>query len=490
MSSGRVSVWIGRSIEKMQTPAFMRLFKLNIALSAYLFCLGQAVFCADYSKLPDSGGSAPSEAPKSARPKASSSDEYRYDHVTDYAFVSLPYCDVEESSLTGAQRRAVASELKRRIMNYERAISLMKERLAELGYPMEENAKGAKPSEKSAEKPRVEEGGKGEELRSNIDMTFMLEDGGEADASNAVLIARHKSGSGTAFIAEMKGRRFIVTNLHVVAQNEGLTFTTKGGASVSFPDVVFIAKDQDAVLIPIGEVPEGAVALKIMEDVAKGAKIGDAVVACGNSEGGDVLRRSPGEVLAIGPSVLETSCSIFKGNSGSPIFHQNSGQVIGVISHAIVAKDGLDTDARKRSNSPIKNKIRYFGQRIDNTKNWERMSLSDLNQQSNDLSVFARKLEIIQDFERTGNLSLYDDLNYADYHKITRVLSGTASSKGAVNTARRQYYEKTANLLRQEIAQIRARKFSPVFSKEVARLIKAFDLQRELCLEREKAQDL
>ena len=474
---------------KIRTSTLMHLFKLNLALAAFLFSLSQNLFCADYSKMPDSDRSS-GEKVSRTYPRASSTGEYRYDHVTDYAFISLPYEDIDESSLTRAQRKVIASELKRRIMNYERAISLMKDRLAELGYPVEETPKQATPSEKPAAKQQAQESPKEEVSKSNVDMMFKSEDGREVDASNSVLITQHKSGSGTAFIAEVKGRCFIVTNLHVVAQNEGLTFTTKAGANVSFPNVIFIAKDQDAVLIPISEIPEGVTPLKIMDDVAKGVKVGDSVVACGNSEGGEVLRRSPGEVLAIGPSVLETSCSIFKGNSGSPVFHQKSGQVIGVISHATVAKEGLDTDTRKRLNSPIKNKIRYFGQRIDNTKNWERMTLTELNQQSNDLSVFARKLEIIQEFEKTGKISLYDDLNYSDYHKITRILSGTVSSKGAVNTARRQYYEKTANLLRQEIAQIRARKFSPVFSKAVAQLIKSFELQRELCVEREKAQDL
>lgn len=472
----------------------MHSYKLALALSAFILSLGQIQLCAEYSKNPiDEDSEAAQSASDMPSKTLVQSEKYDYGYVAKYAFFSMPYANVSESELTKAQRRAIASELRRRIWDYQDAITEMKEKLEALGYSSDgisEDAKKDAPSDNKPASAASKKAAASKPEKSDTDMSFKLADGSEADASNSVLIVTHKSGSGTAFVAEMKGRNFIVTNLHVVAQNDGLTFTTKNGASVSFPDMVFIARDQDAVLIPISEVPEGIVPLKIMDDVAKGVKVGDRVVACGNSEGGEVLRRSPGEVLAIGPNVLETSCSIFKGNSGSPVFHQNSGQVIGVISHATVAQEGLDTDTRRRSNSPIKDKIRYFGQRIDNTKDWERMSLSELNQQSKDLAIFALKLEVIQNFEKTGRLSMYDDLNYTDYHKITRILSGTASSKGAVNTARRQYYEKTANLLRQEVAQIRARKFSPVFSKLVAQLIKSFDLQRELCLEREKAQDL
>lgn len=414
-------------------------------------------------------------------------DTFKYNYVRDYTFKTLPFETGNIDELTIAQSKILISELKKRLSCYKRLITDIENKLVELGEPVnryEDSTSKPEISKQIPAKPVI----KGED--TSDEMPVARPDGSPADASEGVLIAEHKMGMGTAFIAIMRGKYFIVTNLHVIAENEGLTFKTKSNSNVAYSDTVFIANGLDAVLIPIEGVPAGTVALDVMEDISSQVKIGDAVVACGNSEGGEVLRRSKGKVLAIGPSVIETSCAIFHGNSGSPIYHKKSGKIIGVISHALKAQEGLDSLTREQENSPIRDKVRYFGQRIDNVKNWEKMSLSELNSQSKDLTNYARKFKIIQTFEESGTFTIYKELNYASYHKITRLLEGTASSTGAVRAARREYYEKTANLIKHEIALIKARKFSSVFSAQVAALIDAFELQRSLSLEKAKAQDL
>lgn len=446
---------------------------------------------AKYDLLPDTPQNESSET------KPEDFESYKSAYIARYAFFSLPYADENQSKLTDLQKKDIADELARRLEDYKLAVSMIEARMKNLGYPVDEEVsqdeEGKKTGKTSSSEKVASDDSKASssksEKKKTDDMSFTLADGTTADASDGVLIVDHENGTGTAFLARMKDRYFIVTNLHMILNSDGLTFKTKNGSSVDFPDIVFVAKGLDAVLIPINKIPDGCVALDIMEDVANVVKRGDAVVACGNSQGGEVLRRSPGEILAIGPSVVETNCAIFKGNSGSPIFHQKTGKVVGVISHATTSEGKLSDTVRRDPNSPIKSKIRYFGQRVDNVKRWERMKLSDLNQQSKDLEIFHKKLAIIKHFEDRGKLLIFDDLNYADFNKISRILSGTASSIGAVKAARRQYYEKTAGLLRQEVALIKARKFSSVFESEVDALIKEIELHRDLCIERERSQN-
>lgn len=465
-------------------------FSSNSSLSSYAYGSG-------YEIHPESDSSDEQEAPKTSRSSTIYSGGYTPGYVVRYAVMWLPYADKSDDELTDEQKDEIAAELAIRLEEYNMAVSIIKKRLEKLGHPVADDSnddakKVSKSDSKespSSEKEVAKSSSDGVVVKKNDDMSFTLADGTIADASNGVLIVEHNNGSGTAFIAKLRNRYFIATNLHMILNSDGLTFKTKGGESLNFPDIVFIAKGQDAVLIPISKVPEGCVALEIMEDVSSTVKRGDSVVACGNSQGGEVLRRSPGEILAVGPSVLETSCAIFKGNSGSPIFHQKSGKVVGIISHAMTNDDKISNTVRSAANSPIKSNIRYFGQRIDSTKNWERMKISELNQQCKDLAIFHKKLAVIKRFEESGKILIFDDLNYADFNRISRILSGTASSMGAVKTARRQYYGQTADLLRQEVALIKARRFSSVFASEVDELIKAFDLHRDLCIEKERSQN-
>lgn len=395
--------------------------------------------------------------------------------VAKIAFATLPYNDESAENLTKRQLREIVKALESRITDYQNAIAQMEEKIGEL-LPSEVKKRSAKSSKRrSASVTNKESDTEGKSASKNDKMPIDLPDGTEADAASGILTVTSSSGSGTAFIAKIKGKLFVVTNLHVVEDGENMVLKTVDGENVEYVDSVFIAKKQDAVLIPIAKMPKSANALEMLEDVSQNAQVGDEVVACGNSLGGGVLLRSEGKILGIGPSIIETNCAIFHGNSGSPVYHKKSKKIVAIVSHGVLgAPSKVDTYSRNRSNSPIKNSLRFFNQMIDNTKDWEQMSLSDLNKQARDFANVVGKLKAINSFETSGS-KIVNGTEYPDFSKIVMELTSTQRGTNAYKIALRTYNEKMAQLTKHEIAILKARKFSSAFESRVNELLEILE---------------
>lgn len=420
--------------------------------------------------------------------------------IFEQAFADLPYSDIPDGDLTDAQRGEIAEILRARYGEYLRASEAIAERLEALAGERVSAGGGAKGGEKSEPKKSSSKslktgGSKGKSAPSGgaTPMPVDLPGGGSDDASKAVLSVACKGfdgmSAGTAFIARMRGNLFVVTNLHVVRDAEEISMRTINGQDLSLPKTMYIAKNQDAVLLPIKELPEGTLALDMLEDVPGSVSVGDRIVACGNSQGKGSFLRSAGEVVAIGPSIIEMNCAIFKGNSGSPIYHANTRKAIGVVSHlSMGASNPFDAATRRRSNSPIKNSMRYFGQRIDSTKHWEKVNMADFMAQCRDIRMFEEKIGVIEAYESKKALVM-GGYAYDDFYKIVRPFSAIKNYSNAYKTEARNCFEALSNLMKHEAASVRARKFSPAFDSDVNRLLGFFEKQRQVYEERAKSFD-
>ncbi len=173
---------------------------------------------------------------------------------------------------------------------------------------------------------------------------------------NDIVFIKDKTGSGSGFIALMKGRKVLITNAHVMAALRMPVFELLDRSTLRL-GAASVATGHDLVaFVVLG----GGTGIPIESEVESEVKIGDPVVVLGNASGAGVVNTLEGEVLGIGPDRIEISAPFEKGNSGSPIVHLPSGKVIGVATYA-----RLDTLLSG------KEKVRRFGYRLDSAKTWQ-----------------------------------------------------------------------------------------------------------------------
>ncbi|MGJ8640289.1 MAG: S1 family peptidase [Opitutaceae bacterium] len=199
--------------------------------------------------------------------------------------------------------------------------------------------------------------------------------------TDALVVITGDHGSGSGFVAEIKGRRFLVTNIHVLGAARGASFTTVDGVEISLGKNAFLSKGRDIAIVPIeweGRVFKLSPSLRF-DEVA----IGQKITVMGNSGGASVATRLSGEVRGIGPTEVEVSAKFVPGNSGSPIVHDTLGTVIAVASHL---KD-YSSDSKWTEDTEF-DKIRRFGYRLDGEISWEQVALSALYNQGDAFAAF------------------------------------------------------------------------------------------------------
>ena len=197
---------------------------------------------------------------------------------------------------------------------------------------------------------------------------------GEVDSGALVIISSdHSEGSG--FIAEMRGRTFLITNIHVLGAARGASIQTLDGESITLPSHGYISRKRDIAIVPIEW--EGAT-LPLSQSLSfDEVDIGQAITVTGNSDGARVGSRLKGEITGIGPDELQVSAKFVPGNSGSPIVHDALGKVVAIASHLkdFSVKSKWTEDSEQAD-------IRRFGYRLDGEIEWGLIALDDLYRQS------------------------------------------------------------------------------------------------------------
>ena len=176
------------------------------------------------------------------------------------------------------------------------------------------------------------------------------------DYRNGLVFVEGRAGQGSGFITEVKGRKFLFTNAHVLAGIKGAGFTLLDRTPVRVgAGSVAVGHDLVAMAVVSGGTP-----IPAMEAFDQNVSIGDAVVVLGNAGGAGVVNLIQGKLVGIGPDRIEVDAPFVPGNSGSPIIHVRTGRVIGIATYMIVRKTG-----------PGEEQVRRFGFRLDSVQKWQ-----------------------------------------------------------------------------------------------------------------------
>jgi S1-C subfamily serine protease len=161
------------------------------------------------------------------------------------------------------------------------------------------------------------------------------------EAENCVLMARHASGSGTAFIAQDADQFYVYTNVHVASSGpiQFIDFRGKSrrvsnrGEVVADSESLTMERGIDVVRFPLLESPDYWLRFANRETIEKKP----TVWTLGDSGGERILKTLEGRVTGVGPSKIEVDCQFVQGNSGGPIVTAN-GEVVGIASYMITDK--------------------------------------------------------------------------------------------------------------------------------------------------------
>lgn len=223
---------------------------------------------------------------------------------------------------------------------------------------------------------------------------------------DAFIVVKDREGAGSGFICQVGGKAYLFTNIHVVAGMTQPTFTRLDGLALR-PGAADAAVGHDILRFALETPP--ARPLTAMTDFSKEISIGDDVVVLGNSGGGGVITSIPGKVVGIGPDRIEVSAEFIPGNSGSPIIHMRTGQVVAVATYLTSRYEefagpggggggsGESSAATPRA-GPGSVVVRRFGYRLDSVRTWEPVNWSIFMQESLYLRRISLLTEDIFDF--------------------------------------------------------------------------------------------
>lgn len=218
-----------------------------------------------------------------------------------------------------------------------------------------------------------------------------------AEQMAAIVLVEGEDGVGSGFITKIRDLPFVVTNLHVIGGNEKLRVTTLTGAKIE-TGAIHGAIGRDLAILRVEGTPPLAY-LTLAADPLQTAKIGDKVAVVGNRRGGGVATQVSGVVQGVGPDKVEVDAAFQPGNSGSPIVHLESGEVIGLAAYSQTRKlDMLDGAAksgtRGEADAP-KTEQRWFGYRIDGVSGWQAIDMARWRQQARRIEAFRTDSEAL-----------------------------------------------------------------------------------------------
>jgi S1-C subfamily serine protease len=159
---------------------------------------------------------------------------------------------------------------------------------------------------------------------------------------------------GSGFVCKMGGRTYVVTNQHVIAEGR-VSFQTVAGRKL-LPVGFEYSPQLDLARFPLeGQIEQGEEPFQCSAVVPE---IGTPIVVVGNSGGRSVATAIGGNVIGVGPEILESNAAFVAGNSGSPMLN-SLGYVVGVATYA--TREAPDWVAKGTRFT----KVRRFGHRLD-----------------------------------------------------------------------------------------------------------------------------
>jgi len=215
------------------------------------------------------------------------------------------------------------------------------------------------------------------------------------NAMKSLVIVEGASGRGSGFIVTMEGKKYLVTNLHVIMGNTALKFKNLDNEEI-LTGPVEVAGKADLVRLAVASLNPSLNLPAPSENLG----IGEAITVAGNAEGSGVVREIKGKIKGVGPDRIEVDAAFVPGNSGSPILLKSTGSVIGVATYLVMPESRQGKKGKKGEQKILSlNEVRRFGYRVDKVASW----------MPTDAERFARetsKLTNIQNVTSTALLML------------------------------------------------------------------------------------
>ncbi len=226
------------------------------------------------------------------------------------------------------------------------------------------------------------------------------------DLPESVVVIKGDNAEGTGFLVKTANGPAVITNIHVISANPNLKILTTSGEQIKVLSLKG-ASDRDLAMFMIQD--NNYTYLYLADQIKDTVQAGDEVITPGNSEGGEVVLTTQGTVLGIGPEKVEISNPVYHGNSGGPVFHTKTGQVVAVVTQGIKNRlnNELDQASFKNKNSAITGDMRYFGLRLDNVPMWEDYDWNRFLAETTFLNKFHQESRCLDSF-----------MNGAQYEKL------------------------------------------------------------------------
>ena len=199
-----------------------------------------------------------------------------------------------------------------------------------------------------------------------------------------VLILENDTGKGSGFIAAQDGGVYLYTAAHVLTGGKNLVIKNSSGATLTNLGACQVAADCDLARIEVTVKPGLALELAKPGEVV----VGQDIRAAGNSAGSGVVTLLNGRISGLGPTELEVSAGVVKGNSGGPVFSAETGEVIGVVSRAEAGNGDIWSAGSKFA------KVRRFASRLDRPIPWKSASLESLQTENARLATFDSRTRL------------------------------------------------------------------------------------------------
>lgn len=172
-----------------------------------------------------------------------------------------------------------------------------------------------------------------------------------------VVLIHTKDGSGTGFLLKMDGKKYVVSNDHVIRSDSEPEMVLVDGTKIGLGDLS-IASDRDLARY---ELKGDYECLELSDTLPNN---NDEIWVYGNSLGDDVITSLRGFITGVGSKVLKVNAEFVCGNSGSPILSAD-GKVVAVAAFLRNGDNGTDWTTKNTSFDDV----RRFGIRLNNV-NW------------------------------------------------------------------------------------------------------------------------
>lgn len=182
----------------------------------------------------------------------------------------------------------------------------------------------------------------------------------------SLALIKTANGVGSGFLVEMDGRKYLITNDHVLRGGQPFSAYLISGTVIK-TEGIEVANTRDLVRLPISENQQISTLVPSTKDLG----IGDSISVFGNSDGAAVVTSIYGKIIGVGPEVIETDAKFIRGNSGSPIILAD-GSVVAIATYATLNPKPADWIKQNTRFS----EVRRFGVRLTGVK-WIPMTEKD-----------------------------------------------------------------------------------------------------------------